>query len=372
MCYAARILRAAAHLSRLSTVEHPLLTSRFMHRSRALFALALLGGLVVFPATAFALAPTVGGFGTGTHTAGNTDLVQYPIGAPECSIEIPLTFSGLTNTTTTRYIDVWSATSASAGCQTGSVRVSTTSPVCKYVTSIPYTSGPTHTAMVTASTLFGGCSGTDQRTFFFFDTTSTQETSMNYTTYWTLTAAIDAVAPSAPVVEGAPAGDTVLQVSWNQSSFTDLGIAGHVNVYVDPTGCASTGDGGASSSTLVAGQVPPATAYSSPSASSPISVSTSGLGWGSGTYGQTAAIAIAAVDTAGNVSVLSNVVCATHVQVSGFFNAYCAEHHLSEAECAAYYRGCSVALPGRRTDWSALAIGMLVLGAFVLRRRSAR
>ncbi len=370
MCYAARILRAAARLSRLSTVEHPLLKSRFMPRSRALLALAVLGGLAVLPSTALALAPTVGGFGTGTHMAGNTDLVQYPIGSPECSVQIPLTFSSLTNTTTTRYIDVWSATSASAGCQTGTVRVSTTSPVCTYVTSIPYTSGPTYTAMVTAATLFGGCSGTDQRTFFFFDTTSTHETSMTYTTYWTLTAAIDAIAPTGPVIEGSPAGDTVLQVSWNQSSFTDLGIAGHVNVYVDPTGCASGGDGGASTSTLVAGQVAPDTAYASPSASSPISVSTSGLGWGSGSYGQTAAIAIAAVDTAGNVSVLSNVVCATHVQVSGFFDAYCAE--LSEAECAAYYRGCSVAMPGGRTDWSAIGLGLLVLGGLVLRRRSAR
>lgn len=345
-------------------MEHPLLNTRAMRRSVLLIAAAVLA--CALPSTAFALSPTVGAFGTGSHAAGNTNLVTLPIGTAECATDIPLAFAGLTASTTMRYLDVWWASSAAAGCQTSTTRANMTSPVCHYVTSIPYTTGPNTTVHVSAETLFGGCTS-DQRTFYFFDTATMEENSMTFTAYWTLDVAIDATAPVAPVITSTPAGDTQLQIAWNASSFTDLGMSGRVYVYADSTGC--TGDGGTSS--LVPGATAPSTTLASLAASNPATLQASLLGWSTGTYGQSAAIAIAVVDTAGNVSPLSNVVCASHVQVSGFFDQYCAAHGMTDTTaCANNYRGCSVGLPSRRIDLAACALGLLVAGVFVARRRA--
>lgn len=367
MCYEAVILAVLAVRRSERVVEHPLLHTRPMRRSHVAPALLAVATALALPSTAFALSPTIGAFGTGSHNGVNTDLVTYPIPASECGTAIPLTFSSLMTTTTTRYIDVWYGTSASAGCQTGTVRASTTSPVCHYVTSIPYTTGPNLTvSTLTASILFGGCASDERRTFFFFDTTTTEENTMTYTSFWTLDVAVDVTAPSAPTITSTPAGDTLLSVDWNSSASTDLGIAGKVNVYVDTAGC--SGDGG--TSTLMQNAAPPSTYTQQASASSPVSVTTSTFGWTAGTYGQSVAIAIATVDTAGNVSNLSNVVCATHVAVSGFWDEYCASHGMTDpTACANNYRGCSVGLPTRRWDLSACGVGLLVAGLFVSRRR---
>lgn len=358
-------------------MEHTLLTTPPMHRSRACSVFAFLAALAL-PSTAFALSPTVGAFGTGNHSAGNSNLVMTPIGASECSVAIPLTFSGLTASTTMRYVDIWWASSASAGCQTNTTRSSTTSPVCHYVTSVAYTTGPNVTlTTLTASTLFGGCT-TDQRTFYFFDTTTMMENSMTYTSYWTLDVAVDATVPSAPQITGTPAGDTQLQIVWNATSFTDLGVSGRVNVYAGGTGCGgSTGDGGGADAgtttgTLVAGGMAPSTPLATLSAASPAVLQTSLLGWAAGSYGETQSIAIAVVDTAGNVSPLSNVVCATHVQVTGFWEQYCAEHGMTLAQCTHNYSSCSVGVPGRRTDLGAVGVGAIALGLLFARRKIVR
>src|SRR5262245_58744753 len=90
-------------------VEHALLTPRRMRSSRALHAaVALALGLLAGPSSALALAPQVGAFGPtdGNHSAGNTDLVMYPIAASDCDTMITLSFSGLTTGTTARYIDI--------------------------------------------------------------------------------------------------------------------------------------------------------------------------------------------------------------------------------------------------------------------------
>lgn len=358
-------------------MEHTLLTTFPMRRSRASCpALLILAALTcAIPSTAFANSPTVGAFGTGNHMSTGTNLVTAPIGVNECATPIPLTFSGLTTASTTRYVDVWWASSAAANCQTNTVRATTTSPVCRWITSIPYTSGPNVTIMPTAETLFGGCT-TDQRTFFFFDTTTMDETSMTFTTYWTLDVAIDATAPNAPQISSTPAGDTQIQIAWNASTFTDLGLNGKVNVYSGGACSSSSSDGSGAdggTGTLTAGGAAPATALATLGASNPATLQTSLLGWSSSSYGESTAIAIAVVDTAGNVSTLSNVVCAQHVRVTGFWEQYCAEHGMPDiAQCTANYHGCSVGLPGRRTDLGAIAFVALVVGLGSARRARRR
>jgi len=215
------------------------------------------------------------------------------------------------------------------------------------------------------SAMFGGCTTSATRTFFFFDTTTNPDNSSTFTQYWVLTAQLNASPPTAPVITPGLAGDEAIQISWNSSAFTTLGTMGQVYVYA-AAGCA--GDGGVAP--LTAGVAPPASHIHMTSASSPISLDTSLLHWSPGTYGEQASIGIAVIDSAGNLSNLSNVECATHVHVSGFWDQYCAEHGMTDtAACAGSYRGCSVALPGRREDLGAWIIGFVVLGLFAARRR---
>ncbi len=347
-----------------------------IHVRAAFAALALVSGVLIAPATAGAQgAPMFTMFGThGT----NSDLVVQPLGAGDCSTAIPFTFSPVPASSTTRYIDVWSASSSGAACQMMANRSSSTQVGCTYIQQFPYT--PTNmSAMPTGMTpnvLFGGCSTSTTRTFYFFDTLSPHDVSTSFTTYWVLTAQLNVSPPTAPIIDGAPAGDAQLQLAWNASSFTGLGTMGQVYVYA-AAGCsgatsdANGVDGGTTTSTLVAGQPPgSATKILMSSATSPIIIDTSLLGWTAGHYGEMNSIAISTVDSATNISNLSNVVCVQHVQVTGFWKQYCAEHGMPDiAQCTANYHGCSVGAPGPRTDFTAVAFGLGILGVLGARRR---
>lgn len=381
MCYGARILRAAGRLSRLSTVEHPLLTSRFM-RLPALAAALLATALVPAAEASAQSAPMFTAFGS--HGA-NANLQTQPIGATECPMDISFTFSPVMSTATNRYIDVWSASSTSGACQTHTNRQSTsgsTTPICTYINSFQYTPVTTSaTVQISAEDLFGNCTTNATRTFYFFDTGSSHENTLDFSPYWVITIQLSANPPAAPQITTTPAGDSVIEIPWNASSYTTgLGTMGRVYVFADRTGCGSTAtDGGGAdagsgtTTALVSGGAAPSTsmAIASGSATSPISVDTSTLGWSSASYGETAAIAIAVADSASNVSPLSNVVCVTHVHVSGFWEQYCASHGMTDtAACADRYRGCSVATPSRRRELAPWVVGLAVLGLWIVRRRS--
>jgi len=355
-------------------MEQPLLNSRPMRRSLAPIVLVL--ATLCAPASVEAqLTPMFTAFGT--HGA-NSNLQTQPLGASDCSTAIPFTFSPTVNSSTTRYIDVWSASSNTAGCQQMMVRSTSTNTACTYLTSYSYipvnmTATP---AGITPNTLFAGCSNST-RTFYFFDTASEHNTTDSFTTYWTITAQLSATAPTAPAIAGTPAGDAQIQINWNATAFTGLGTMGQVYVFA-AAGCAGAttdgngADAGTTTSTLVAAGPAPGTHLLASSATSPITVSTSAFGWSSGSYGETVSVAIATVDSAGNVSPLSNVVCVQHVLVTGFWEQYCAEHGMPDvAQCTANYHGCSVGLPGRRVDLSAVAFALGV-GAVVIARRGRR
>lgn len=367
---------------RRQVMEQPLLRGSRMNRS-----LAALSSLGVLLAGLSALAPARAGaqptaayqpFGDRTGTIAFT---TQPLGLHECSTPIPIRFTMLTTSPTTRYLDMWSATSGTAGCETGTTRSSSTSTACEAIalTGNAFTNAIQHDLTVTGEQLFGStaCTGlTTTKTFYVFDTVSSPDTSTTFTTWATLTISIDSQAPSAPTITNAPAGDTTVSVTWSNPS--DIGTQGGVAVYFDPSGCGSTStDGGGSDAgvggSLVAGGTPPASLLVYEQRSQSITTATipiASLGWAAGTYGQRGSIAVSVLDNAFNPSVLSNVVCAEHVNVTGFWNQYCAERGLPLAECSSQYGGCSVGLPTRRPDLLMIVALGSVLGALFARRRT--
>ena len=314
---------------------------------------------------------------------GTISFMTQPLGLAECSTAIPIRFTNLTSSPTARYLDMWSAATATAMCESGMTRSSATSLSC---TSVPLTGNTFQNAIllslsVTGTQLFGAtaCTGvTTTRSFYVFDTVSSPDASTTFTAaqFTTLTFSIDSQAPSPPVLGAGPAGDTSVTVTWTNPS--DIGTQGGVMVYFDPAGCSGTPsdtggvDAGASSGALVAGGVPPASLLVFEQRSQSITsaaVPAATLGWSAASYGQRGAFAVSVLDNAFNPSRLSNVVCAEHVSVTGFWNRYCTEHGLTVAECSARYRGCSVALPSRRPDLVMIAALTLLLGAVLVRRR---
>jgi hypothetical protein len=368
---------------RRAWMEHPLLRASRMNRSlAALSSCALFAALGALAPSVAEAQPTASYQPFGDRT-GTIAFTTQPLGLHECDTEIPIRFTMLTSSTTARYLDMWSATSATAGCQTGTTRSSSTSTACEPVplTGNSFTNAIMHDLMVTPVQLFGAaaCTGiTTTKTFFVFDTVSSPDTSSTFTTWANLTISIDSQPPSPPTVAAGPAGDTSITVSWTNPS--DIGTEGGVRVYFDPNGCggSSTDGGGADAGvggSLVAGTTPPASllVYEQRSQSiTSASIPTSSLGWAASTYGQRGAIAVSVLDNAFNPSNLSNVVCAEHLQVSGFWNQYCAEHGLSLDECSSRYGSCSMGLPNRRADSTMIAALGLFLGALVARRRVVR
>ncbi|MFO0681464.1 MAG: hypothetical protein U0234_05420 [Sandaracinus sp.] len=350
-------------------------------RLHALAAALLATALVPATQASAQSAPMFAAFGS--HGA-NSNLVTQPIGATDCPGNISFTFSPV-NGGTNRYIEIWSASSTSGNCQTHTNRQATsgsTQPVCTHVAGITYTPvGTTATVDISPQTLFGSCSTNSTRTFYFFDSASSPENTQDFSPYWVITIQLSANPPTAPQITSTPAGDEVIEIPWNASSYTSsLGTMGHVYVFADRTGCGSTpSDGGGAdagtgtTTTLVSGGAAPSTstAIASPSATSPISVNTSTLGWTSANYGESAAIAIAVADSAGNISPLSNVVCVQHVHVTGFWEQYCASRGMTDTTaCADHYRGCAVATPSRRRELTPWLVGLAMLGVWLARRRS--
>jgi hypothetical protein len=175
-----------------------------MGRSLASIALAL--ATLGAPSIAFAqLAPMFAAFGG--HAA-NSNLQTHPIVPSECSLPIAFTFTPTVSSGAARYIDVWSAPTASANCQDGAVRANTTIPVCTYVGAYPYTTTTTSADVsITPMELFGSCTRAT-RTFYFFDSPARENNTDTFTTYWVLGAQLSTVslvdASAPPDDAGAP------------------------------------------------------------------------------------------------------------------------------------------------------------------------
>jgi MYXO-CTERM domain-containing protein len=300
---------------------------------------------------------TIGAFGG--HLTGD-DLALTPIGIAECDLRIPIAVSGLTMSSTQRYLDLWRADAPSASCELGTMRASSTT--CESLglaaSDVGFTGTAAQTLMVTPRQLFGQCDTSATETLYLFDAASTGDVSTSYTTadFCTLALALDVSPPAAPTLSPAgPAGDAVM-LTW--SNPPDLGPRAGMAAYVDRTGC-----GGGSLVAGAAGPLDHRVFTLRPGA--PITrtqIPTSAFGWSSTTFGEQVAIAITVGDSAGNDSVLSNVICVTHAAVA------------SDAGMSAPPSGGGCACRAGRvgqsgTGWPAL-LAMAALAASRSRRRA--
>lgn len=342
------------------------------------------------PALLGALALTLGLLGpSAAHAQGSVGIVVEAFGgrpaasllagptgraisAGECmaNTPIPLQLTGVPfSPTMTQYVSVWRGTQTSAACQTGTNRRSTgtTDPPCTFVGSFDVDSTMFDIPLGSMDA-FDSCDTATTQEFWFLIVPAPEDntTDVAAANYGSLLIALDPTPPSVPTGLEPAAGDTQIEISWDNPTSETLSGA---NIYVDPAGCDETGAviaGG----TLVAGQPPPGDPQVEVSGTAVRAATLNGEALGL-EYGQYAAVAVTLVDLGTNESNLSNVVCIQRVEVRGFWDAYCADRGLDDAACTDQY-GCAVSVPGGGRGWLA-GLGF-VLGAILLvsRRRSRR
>lgn len=297
----------------------------------------------------------------------------WPIGLAECQANTPLEVqvnnAPFTGTTTSLVFDLWTGGTgpAPAACETATNRRSSTgTPPCTRVPwDGPMVNGIQQVVTLLPQDLFGPeCTMSGDRAFFLMAVSASNDTTTDLTNanYVALRVVMDATRPGAPTVDDA-AGDNAIAVSWTLPS--DTGTLSSARVFVDASaGACGSGDGGTGTSTLVAGETPPASAAVTVTGGSPTSANIDGAAIGLA-YGESAAVAVSVLDLARNESVLSNVACITRVRVGGFWDGYCAEQGLSEEECRARYDGCSVSLGSSVGDRSFVLgiVGVALLAA---------
>jgi len=264
--------------------------------------LVLVAAALVLGWAAPALAQmTVTKLSVGTRTADELDL---PISAEECAADIPITLRVM-NAAMTARLDFWSGTS----CNTVESRTTGTL-TCEYLPMASTTrDGSQQDIVVTMSTLLIDCTaGTSTTTFFILPVATTMSTEM-VSDFAMFTVALDAQAPGPPTGLTTGAGETAIPLSWTAPTGSDIH---EYNIYIDDAAadCAST--------TLVAGSPPPTEGVRIVTVNGDATETTlSGIATGT-----EAAVAISAVDDAGNVGVLSEVVCAMSVPTEGFWDKY--------------------------------------------------
>jgi len=296
----------------------------------------------------------------------------WPIGLAECQANTPLQVqinNAPFSVTTPLVYDLWNGGSgpAPAACQTASNRLSSIgmAPCTRVAWDGPMISGVQQVVSVLPQDLFGAeCTASGDRAFFLMAVSASNDVTTDLTTasYVVLRVVMNGSRPPAPTVRDA-AGDNAIAVNWMLGM--DTLTLSSARVFVDRTATMCTsGDGGMGTSTLVEGATPPTTATMTVTGGSPTTATLDGAAIGLA-YGATAAVAVSVLDLARNESVLSNVACITRVRVGGFWDSYCAEQGLTEAECRARYDGCSVSV-GDRSPGAALAMmGLALLGAAV-------
>jgi hypothetical protein len=299
---------------------------------------------------------------------------SQPLSEAEClanqQIQFEITNIPATATMTTNVFAVWRASRGTA-CTMASQRMPMGgTPPCTFVVASPAITMTTMTMTIGASELFGGdCTMDDEFQFNFLIVPSASDTATEVaaTNAASVIIKLDVTPPDAPTLGGPAAGDTMIEVVWdNPDGVEPLHSA---NVYVDTAGCDASGNV-IPGSALTGGGAPPSGvmryAFEGTAVeSATLNGETLGL-----MEDEWAAVAVTIVDRARNESVLSTPVCIQRVNVVGIPEDHCMERGLSIEECAALYR-CAAA-PGAGRSWLA-AIGLAAIGlTLALRRRGRR
>lgn len=359
-------------------------------RPTATIALSVLLSLVGFAFGSVAEAQltfTFAAYGTrGTPSASATYFQTLPLSGDECDANTPISISVLnapwdSTGQNPRSWTLWRGGSGTTtgNCTAGSSRIVTSgsTPACTLVS----TFGPeliesaTETLSVRPQDLFPDCSIASADLNFFLlamsGDASTDQSTIATGYYFNFRAVLDGQAPPAPVATDG-FGDQAITVSWTPASSS--GTLGGASIYVDVAASCAGGDGGVRSSLLVPGEAPPSTinpvrTITGTGTSTTVDPTTLGLELDEGVVG-----AVAVRDVAGNESVLSNLICLRRVQVSGFWDSYCREQGLSQADCNARYGSCSVSHVGGggSVPGGLGALGLVLAGLLVRRKRRHR
>lgn len=338
-------------------------------RNQVLLPLALAAamGCVVVP-TAHAQSGRISAVG---NRETSTNYILYydtstmqgqPLSIQECedNVDITVSFAGLT--TSASVAAIWTATSSSAGCDGATQRQPTTAIQCTQIAGYSQSlTTPASDITVPVRTLFRLDSAADCTTatdlsqyVWFLPLPSASDTGTASVGYVVARIDLDRVPPSAPTI---PTGN----YAGNNNITIDVTSTSDVNefrAYFDPTACESG--------------VPPTT-FNQTTLASDIntgsSVTFSATEAGIAAFGGYAAVAVVAVDHAGNESEVSNAVCVQRVEIEGFWEAYCRQEGREDVdECAEYY-SCA-ARPGRSSSFVAGASLLFGFGLLLARRRS--
>jgi hypothetical protein len=267
-----------------------------------------------------------------------------PIGGADCDAEamVRLRVSGIPTAGVT-HLDLWRGTDCN---NTTSRNGSTTDNECTHINLTIMTLGSATQDLgpYALDTLFDCAGAEGSQTLWVLGANASPEMDDVTTNYGQVSLTIDRTAPTAPTDLSGGAGDSAIPVNWDAPAGET--IERYV-IFVDPGDCSST--------ELVAGGPAPTR---SPDATASGSASSADLDGADLelALGDSAAVAVAAEDAAGNRGPLSNVDCIMRVETTGF------------------WRGdgdsCSVARAGSTRGAAGLTIMLgVALAALLARRR---
>lgn len=329
-----------------------------MHRGAVAGAVAL--AVLVMTGRADAQAIGVNVLAFEGRSAGTFDLMDLatvaanPIGAAECTATISFRF---TNVDITRaQLQFFQG----ASCDDVSVRTDTTNTSCQEL-AVPADAidmrAQQDVDIVAGDLVPCEEGGSGVQTIWVLALNNPSDTVTGAGQAVSFPVAYDFVAPSAPSGLTVNPGESAAQLTWDAT--TDQ-VSGY-DIFVDPTGCSDTGEvtsPGLTSDppdeTLIVSS--PSGSASSASAPYPASVGT----------GQFMAVAIRAVDRAGNASPLSTPVCVERIEVVSWWDMECGSgaHEYCDGGCAA--------APGSGGGAAWLALAGAALALLAARRRTGR
>lgn len=283
------------------------------------------------------------------------------VGRTDCEMDVDILFD-LKGVPSTPIVDIWIGSECS-----GTDRRDSELTDCRYVTNTPNT-GTDLRVMISAMDLLGtGCDGASGEPKVWFLAVNTAESAEKPEGVGSRTLTIDLTPPTAPTSVKGGSGERQIPVSWDLPSGDDLD--GFV-VYIDSEASASGGAAGSSGggdcvSTRIKAGMDAADVPDEVGVKKVDSRTATRTNLGPNDIdGDIAAVAVSAVDIAGNRSQLSEVVCVEVLPTEGFWDRY-------EQNGGDVQGGCPCAALGPvhvREAWPVA----LALFSLVRRRRRAR
>lgn len=321
----------------------------------SLKTLALAAGALVLAA----LAPAAASAQSITVTINSIDgeavntLGEYRLGLQDCLDDVELEFELMGVPSDKSTIDVYEGNN----CNDPS-RDSDDTDTCDYLTSFE-TQESTELIVTLNASVLGCMEGTSQQpTLWFLAVDSSESGEEVGQRYGTFEIEVDASAPNAPTdVEGGT-GENQIPVEW-ETSDSDLDS---FIIYIDSSPTDGDAGIGCGSSVLVEGQPPPSGGVTTKTINE--ANATSANLRPSDLDGTRAAVAVVAVDDAGNESPLSNISCVEIVPTTSFWEDYQSDPNAVDGGCP-----CAAVGPVHVENGWPILLALCALG---LRRRRAR